>query len=44
MKKLIIGLCVALCGLALTANATAYTEADFTASADNTLTLPEDST
>ena len=44
MKKLIIGLCVALCGLALTANATAYTEADFTASADNTLTLTEDST
>ena len=44
MKKLIIGLCVALCGLALTANATAYTEADFTASADNTLTLTENST
>ena len=43
MKKLIIGLCVALCGLALTANATAYTELDLT-SGDNTLTLTEDST
>lgn len=43
MRKLMIGLCAALCGLAGTANATAYTESDLT-SGDNTLTLTEDST